>query len=73
MAAATAGTGPGELRWQRAIARGWLVLAALAGAAEASSPADAPSEQATTSSAQTAAVSRAPGRGVSRSRAAPAR
>jgi hypothetical protein len=49
------------------------VLAALAGRAEASSPPDAPSEQAATSSAQATALKRRPGRGVSHSRAAPAR
>jgi hypothetical protein len=49
------------------------VLAALAGAAEASSPAETPSEPAATSSAQAIVLSRRPRRGVSHSRAAPAR
>jgi hypothetical protein len=49
------------------------VLAALAGAAEASNPAETPSEQAATKSAQATAVRYRPGRGVSRARAAPAR
>jgi hypothetical protein len=49
------------------------VLAALAGRAEASNPADTPSEQAATSSAQAIALKRRPERGVSHSRAAPAR
>jgi hypothetical protein len=55
----------------RACAR--LVLAALAGAVGASSPAETPSAQAATSSAQATVLSRQPGRGVSHSRAAPAR
>ena len=58
--------------------RAWPVLAALAGAAlagaaGASSPAETPSEQAATSSAQATVLRRLPGRGVSHSRAAPAR
>jgi hypothetical protein len=51
----------------------WLVLAALAGVVEVSSPAEAPSEQPAISSAQAAIRRRRPGRGVSHSRAAPAR
>jgi hypothetical protein len=64
-----AGRGTGGAGEQRA----WLVLAALAGPAEASSPAETPTEQAATSSAQATVLSRRPGRGVSHSRAAPAR
>jgi hypothetical protein len=69
----TPGTDSGEPGRQCAEARAWLVLAALAGAAGASSPADTPSEQAATSSAQATVLKRRPGRGVSHSRAAPAR
>ena len=43
-------------RRQCARPRAWLVLAALAGLAEASSPAETPSEQAATSSAQAAVL-----------------
>jgi hypothetical protein len=84
----TPGTGPGGPGRQCADARAWPVLAALAGAAladaaladaalagaaGASSPAETPSEQAATSSAQATVLKRRPGRGVSHSRAAPAR
>ena len=55
----------------------WLAgavwLAARAGAAEATSSADSPSEETTTSSAQATVLSRRLGRGTSYSRAAPAR
>ena len=71
MAGITPGAGSGEPG--RQCARAWLVLAALAGAAEASSPPETPSEQAATSSAQATVLKRRPGRGVSHSRAAPAR
>jgi hypothetical protein len=73
VAGITPGTGTGEAGRQRADARAWLVPAALAGAAGASSPAETPSEQAATSSAQATVVKRRAGRGVSHSRAAPAR
>jgi hypothetical protein len=69
----TAGTGSSEPGRQCARPRACLVLAALAGAAEASNPAETPSEQAATSSAQATVPRRRPGRGVSHSRAAPAR
>jgi hypothetical protein len=76
-AGVTPGTGSGEPGRQCARPgvwpRAWLVLAALAGAAEASSPAETPSEQAATSSAQATVLRRRTGRGVSHSRAAPAR
>ena len=49
------------------------VSAALAGADEASSTAETPSEQATISTAPVAVLSRRPSRGVSHSRAAPTR
>ena len=71
MAGITPGTGSGGPGRQCARPGAWLVLAALAGAAEASSPAETPSEQAATSSAQAAVLSRRPGRGASHSRAAP--
>ena len=73
MAGVTPGTGSGEPGRQCEGPCAWLVLAALAGAAEASNPAETPSEQAETSSAQATAVRCRPGRGVSRSRAAAAR
>jgi hypothetical protein len=73
MAEVTPGTGPGGPGRQCARPRAWLVLAALAGAAEASSPAETPTEQAATSSAHAAVPRRRPGRGASHSRAAPAR
>ena len=66
----TASGGPGR---QCARPGAWLVLAALAGAAEASSPAETPSEPAAISSAQATALRRQPGRGASHSRAAPVR
>ena len=50
-----------------------LLLAALAGTAETSNPAETPTEQAATSSAQATVLRRRTGRGVSHSRAAPAR
>ena len=76
------GTDWGEPGRHRACPRAWLVpapparvglRAALAGAGEASSTAETLSEQTAISSAQAAALSRCPGRGVSHSRAAPAR
>ena len=83
MARIHAGTGaaaaPGR---QRGCPRTWLVLAplarvgvraALAGVGEATSTTETLSEQAAISSAQAAVLSRWPGRGVSHSRAAPAR
>jgi len=73
MAGVMPGTGAGEPARQCARPGAWLVLAALAGAAEASNPAETPSEQAATKSAQATAVRYRPGRGVSRARAAPAR
>jgi len=68
-----AGMGSGEPGWQCAPGRTWLVLAALAGPAEASSPAETPSKQVAATSAQATVLSRRPGRGVIHSRAAPAR
>jgi hypothetical protein len=73
VAGLTPGTGAGGPGRQGADARAWPGLAALAGAAGASSPAETPSEQAATSSAQATVLKRRPGRGVSHSRAAPAR
>jgi hypothetical protein len=48
-------------------------MAALAGTVEASKPPETPSEPTAISSAQATVLSRRPGRGVSHSRAAPAR
>jgi hypothetical protein len=48
-------------------------MAALAGTVEASTPAETPIAPAATSSAQATVLRRRPGRGVSHSRAAPAR
>ena len=73
VAGITPGTGSGEPRWQRVDPRAWLVLAALAGTVEASSPAEMPREQAATSSVQATVLRRRPGRDASHSRAAPAR
>ena len=67
------GTGAAGPGWHCAGPGGWLGLAALAGAAEASSPAETPSEQAATSSAQATVRRRRAGCGVSHSRVAPAR
>jgi hypothetical protein len=79
-AGTTPETGMGRPGRQCADARAWPALAgaalagaALAGAVGASSPAETPSEQAATSSAQATVLKRRPGRGVSHSRAAPAR
>ena len=72
MAGITPGTGAGEPGRQCVDPCAGLVLAALAGAAGASSPAETPSEQAATSSAQATVLRGRPGRGVSHSRAAPA-
>ena len=73
IAGITPGTGAGGPGRQGADTRARPGLAALAGAAGASSPAETPSEQAATSSAQATVLKRRPGRGVSHSRAAPAR
>ena len=73
MAGTMAGTGAGERGGQCAGVGAWLVLAALAGMVEASSAVETPSEQAATSNAQATALRRPPGRGMSHSRAAPAR
>ena len=73
VAEVTAGTGEDEHGRPCAGPRAWLVLAALAGVAEASIPAEAPSEHAATSSAPAATLSLRPARGLSHSRAAPAR
>jgi len=69
----TAGPGSGEPGRQCARGRAWLVPAALAGPAEASSPAETPSKQVAASRAQATVLNRRPGRGVSHSRTAPAR
>ena len=78
----TSGTGPSEPERQWSCPRTWLVppaaprvgvIAARAGAGGDSSTAETPSAQTAISSAQAAVVSRPPGRGVSHSRAAPAR
>ena len=73
MAEITPGTGAGEPGRQCVDPCAWLVPAALADAAGASSPAETPSEQAATSSAQAIVLRGRPGRGVNHARAAPAR
>jgi hypothetical protein len=73
MAGIAPGAGSGGPGRQCADPCGWLVMAALAGTVEASSPAETPSEPAATSSAQAAVLRRRPGCGASHARAAPAR